>query len=375
MSLDLDIRWIDTPQALDAACRALSQADTLAMDTEFFRESTFYPVPALIQLYGGGPVYLIDPQAVKATQALRELLASGPLKLLHASSEDLEVMRIWADVAIAPVMDTQLAQALLGEDPAMSYQRLVERWTGEVLPKDETRSDWLERPLSDSQQRYAAWDVVYLLDAWRAQRKALEGSGRLTWLEEDCHTLGIQEEGNAANGQWYLRQRQLWRLSPRQIEAYQRLTQWRETEVRRRNLPRGWLINDKLLYEIAERMPKNKTLLADIQGLKPALIKREGDTLLALVEQARQQAQEELPAPLPSPMTPAFKKRLKALKQVVAAEAETLGLAPEVLMRRRDLEALVGASLLDAPLPLPRGWRGERLAQPLANALKEVATT
>lgn len=374
MPLDPDIRWIDTPSALDDACRALSQADTLAMDTEFFRESTFYPVPALIQLYAGGPVYLIDPQAVEPTEALRALLASGPLKLLHASSEDLDVMRAWAGVTIAPLVDTQLAQALLGEDPAMSYQRLVEHWTGEVLPKDETRSDWLERPLSTSQQRYAAWDVVYLLDAWQAQRTVLEERGRREWLEEDCRALGFQEEDVEVGSQWYLRHRQLWRLSPHSIDAYRRLVQWREVEVRRRNLPRGWLISDKLLYAIAEQMPRSKAMLADIDGIKPSLVKREGDTLLALVEAARQQAQQALPAPLPSPMTPAFKKRIKALKQIVAREAEALGLAPELLMRRRDLEALVGADLLNEPLPLPGGWRGERLTQLMTNALKEVAT-
>ncbi|APX93862.1 ribonuclease D [Halomonas sp. 1513] len=368
----LDIRWVDTPAALDAACADLAGAKTLALDTEFFRESTFHPVPALLQLSAGEAVYLIDPQALDASPALCDLLAGGPLKLLHASSEDLEVLRNWADVLVAPLVDTQLAQGLLGEDPAMGYQRLVEHWTGETLPKDETRSDWLERPLSEAQCRYAALDVVYLLEVWKQQRARLVELGRLEWLEADCAELLAQAgRSGDADGQWYLRQRQLWRLTPRQIEAYRRLTIWREGEARRRNLPRGWLVNDKLLYAVAEALPQHRQALAAIEGVKPTLVKREGGTLLALVGEARRVDESDLPEALPSPLAGAFKKRFKALKRVVTAEADALGVAPEVLMRRRDLEAVVAADLQGHPLPLPNGWRGERLAAGLAAALSE----
>ncbi|MDR5904863.1 ribonuclease D [Franzmannia qiaohouensis] len=367
-----DIRWVDTPAALDAACADLAAAETLALDTEFFRESTFHPVPALVQLTAGEAVYLIDPQALQASSALRELLSEGPLKLLHASSEDLEVLRNWAGVLVAPLVDTQVAQGLLGEDPAMGYQRLVEHWTGETLPKDETRSDWLERPLSEAQCLYAALDVVYLLEVWKQQRARLVDLERLDWLEADCAELLAQAGRNGdADSQWYLRHRQLWRLSPRQIEAYRRLTIWREGEARRRNLPRGWLVNDKLLYAIAEAMPQHRQALAAIEGVKPTLVKREGDTLLALIGEARRADDDDLPESLPSPLAGAFKKRFKALKQVVAAEADALGVAPEVLLRRRDLEAVVAADLQNRPLPLPVGWRGERLAAGLAAVLAE----
>ncbi|GAA0578518.1 ribonuclease D [Halomonas salifodinae] len=376
MSLDPEIRWIATPEALDAACADLAQAETLALDTEFFRESSFYPVPALVQLYADGAVYLIDPQAVAATPALKRLLGAGPTKLLHASSEDLEVLATWAGVLVSPLVDTQVAQALLGEDPAMGYQRLVAHWLDENLPKDETRSDWLVRPLSETQLSYAALDVVYLLEVWQHQRAALEAAGRLAWLEAECDTLLAQAGRNGDNdAQWYLRQRQLWKLAPRQIEAYRRLTIWREGEARRRNLPRGWLVNDKLLFAIAEGMPENRHELARVEGLKPGQIKRDGDQLLALVKEAKHCDEAELPAALPVPVSPPFKKRLKALKRVVNAEAEALGVAPELLLRRRDLEALVTAHLNGSALPLPGGWRGERLAAALTHALDEVVTS
>lgn len=373
MTLTPEIRWIDNPEALDAACAEVAQAEVIALDTEFFREKTFHPIPALIQFSAGGVAWLIDPLQVDCTDAFRRLLGEGPLKLLHASSEDLEVLAHWADAPVAPLVDTQIAQALLGEDPAMGYQRLVQHWTGETLPKDETRSDWLKRPLSDSQCLYAALDVVFLLKVWEHQREALERLGRREWLDADCCELMAQAlRSDQADGEWYRRQRQLWRLTPRQIEAYRLLTTWREGEARRRNLPRGWLVNDRVLYSMAERMPENRHQLAEIEEIKPSLIKRDGDTLLALVKQSRQCEAEKLPPPQPSPLAPDYKRRMKALKQVVNRCAEQLGVAPEVLMRRRDLEALIAADLVADPLPLPQGWRGERLAAPLKQALEEV---
>lgn len=374
MPLTPEIRWIDTPEALDAACAEVASADVIALDTEFFRESTFHPVPALIQFAAGGPAFLVDPLEVACTEAFRRLLSSGPLKLLHASSEDLEVFAHWAGVPVAPLVDTQIAQSLLGEVPSMGYQKLVEYWVGETLPKDETRSDWLKRPLSETQRLYAALDVVYLLEVWQHQREALERQGRRAWVEADCADLVAQSaRSDAVDGQWYLRHRQLWQLSPRQVEAYRRLTHWREGEARRRDVPRGWLVPDRVLYAIAEQLPENRHELARVEGLKPPLVKREGDDLLRLVREARHVDESELPSAPLSPMAPEFKRRLKALKKVVNAEAEALGVAPEVLLRRRDLEALVGADLLGQPLPLPEGWRGDRLKAGLTAALEEVS--
>ena len=367
--------WIDTPDALDAVCDELADVRWLAVDTEFFRESSFYPVAALIQLSAGEHAYLVDPQALAATPAVCRLLGpEGPVKLLHASSEDLEVLFNWSGVVVQPLIDTQLAQGLLSEDPAIGYQRLVEHWTGDSLPKGETRSDWLVRPLSEAQRRYAALDVIYLPTLWEAQRQALLELERLSWLEADCAALVAQAQRSLdSDGEWFRRHRQLWRLSPRSIAAYRRLTAWREAEVRSRNLPRNWLVSDKVLFAVAERMPANRYELAAVEDIKPSLVKREGDALLALVREAAQLDEAELPPTLPSPLSDPFKKRLKRLKRCVGETAERLGVAPEVLARRRELEALVAADLEGRALPLPEGWRGELLAEPLHQALDGAA--
>jgi len=373
MSFEYSLRWVDTPEGLQAAHDALITADIVALDTEFFRESSFFPVPALLQLTAGDVVYLIDPQAVAVSEAFQQLLGGGPLKLIHACSEDLDVLSLWAGVTLAPLVDTQVAESFLGTDSAMGYRRLVAQRCDVDLPKEETRSNWLDRPLTAAQLDYAALDVVFLPAIWEQQRQALIQLGREDWLAEECAALSLGRD-EASHEQWYTRHRQLWRLTPRQVEAYRELTLWREIEVRRRDVPRGWLIKDNVLFAIAEAMPQNRYELAAIEGMTPTLIKREGDALLALVKTAYHRDEADLGEPLPVPTTPAFKRRFKALKQVVQARAEALGVAPERLANRAEMEALVSAHLSQAPLPLPDGWRGQQLSADWQQALAEQAT-
>ncbi len=367
-------QWIDNAEALDAACEKVAGARVIALDTEFFRENTFFPVPALIQFASDDVAYLVDPLATPCTASFKALLQNSAVKLLHACSEDLEVFQHWAGVLPTPLVDTQVAQAFLGENPGMGYQKLVEHWMGETLPKEETRSNWLERPLTPSQCEYAALDVIYLLKVWRRQAEQLDALGRRDWLESECASL-IEQAGRSveSDGQWYTRQRQLWRLSPRQLEAYRLMTIWREGETRRRDLPRNWLVSDKLLFAVAEKMPKNRYELAEVEGVKPPLVKKEGDALLALVKQAQLCPESDLPARWPDPMQPAFKRRFKAIKGVVTEQASALNIAPEMLLRRRDIEALVMQRLAEQPLTELGGWRGHCLTQAIHQALEEAS--
>lgn len=365
-------QWIDSAEALDAACEQVAGASVIALDTEFFRENTFFPVPALIQFTTGEMAYLVDPLSTPCTEAFRNLLQNSAIKLLHACSEDLEVFQHWAGVLPAPLVDTQVAQAFLGENPGMGYQKLVEHWVGETLPKEETRSNWLERPLRPSQCQYAALDVIYLLKVWALQAEKLAELGRREWLDDECASL-IEQAGRSveSDGQWYTRQRQLWRLEPRQLEAYRLMTIWREGETRRRDLPRNWLVSDKLLFAVAEKMPQNRYELAEVEGVKPVLVKKEGDALLALVKQAQHCPEADLPARWPDPMHPTFKRRFKALKKVVAEKADALQIAPEMLLRRRDIEALVMQRLANQPLTPLNGWRDICLTQDIYQALED----
>ena len=380
--LDFEAVWVETPEALAAACAELEGADWLALDTEFIRESTFFPIPALVQLMaardgelpgadGKTPrIFLIDPTVVPASEALKRLLgAEGPLKLLHACGEDMEVFLRWAGVAPTPLIDTQIAEGLTGGEASMGYQRLVERVVGVTVPKEETRSNWLKRPLSQAQCDYAALDVLFLPQVWSEQRDALLELDRMAWLEEDCRDPG-SSGGATPDPEYWKRHRSLWKLSPRGLAAWQVLCDWREEQIRLRDVPRSRLLADAQLFGICERLPTNRFELAKVDGMHPPQIKRHGDTVLTLLKDVAMLDDSQLPRVPPSPLAPEWKNCMKRLKREVNAVAEAQQLKPEILGKRRDMEALVIADYEGEPLPLAQGWRGELLAARLAKALE-----
>ncbi|HEY1034451.1 MAG TPA: ribonuclease D, partial [Pseudoxanthomonas sp.] len=177
--------WIDTPAALDAHLQ--HRPARIGLDTEFVRERTFWPQLALVQIALDDDVLLVDPLAPGMTDALRPWLADPSItKVMHSASEDLVAFKVSCGVLPAPLFDTQIAAALAGVAAGIGYQKLVERVAGVLLPKGETRSDWLRRPLSESQLHYAADDVRYLFAVHDALRTELASADRLGWLEEDC---------------------------------------------------------------------------------------------------------------------------------------------------------------------------------------------
>lgn len=355
--------WVSTPAELDEACDALAQRDVIGVDTEFLRETTFDPIPALIQLGHEEGVWLIDPLAVAPTEALKALLGpQGPLKLLHACGEDLEIFAHWLGDVPTPMIDTQIAEGFCSGEASMGYQRLVAQRLDREIPKDATRSNWLARPLTEHQCLYAALDVAYLPTLWAQQRAALKEADKLTWVTEACQSLISAAKTPLDFSNYYLRNKQAWRLDSRQLAVLARLSAWREQEIRRRNMPRGHLANDGQLYAIAERMPKNLYALSDIQGLKPSFIKRCGEHVLAEIQNVAAQEEHTLPATLPSPQSPTYRKRLKALKQALNAVAEQQGIAPELLSRRLERERWITAALTGTRPALPQDWRTPLLA-------------
>jgi len=177
--------WIDTPAALDAHLQR--RPTRIGLDTEFVRERTFWPQLALVQIALDDDVLLVDPLPPGMTEALRPWLTDPAItKVMHSASEDLVAFKVACDALPTPLFDTQIAAALAGVAAGIGYQKLVERITGVVLPKGETRSDWLRRPLSESPLHYAADDVRYLFAVHDPLRTALASSGRLCWREGVC---------------------------------------------------------------------------------------------------------------------------------------------------------------------------------------------
>ena len=229
----------------------------LGLDTEFVRTNTFYHRLGLIQVSDGRASWLVDPLAARDLSPLAEVFRSPGVKVLHSASEDIEVFYRALGVLPAPLFDTQIAGAFAGKGAFLSYQKLVAACLGVELAKEETRTDWMARPLSAGQLAYAAEDVAFLIPALRAARGASSTAlGRLAWVFEDSaallDTARFQEDDETA----YLRIKGAGRLDRRQLGALQTLAAWREQEARRRDLPRNFVLKEGLLLDLATRRPK-----------------------------------------------------------------------------------------------------------------------
>ena len=359
--------WVDNDNALRALLKANRDARDVAVDTEFRRRDTFFPQVALLQLCWSDTAYLIDPLGISDVEPIRVLLRdSAVTKYLHSASEDLEVFDDWLGIKPAPLFDTQRAAGLVGLDPGLSYRALVAEFKGLEVPKDETQSDWLKRPLTEAQREYAALDVVYLLEIGRELRNRVERAGRLPWVLEDGARMRIGGKGPLAKF------KSAWKLDTRQRSALVSLVEWREARARERDKPRSWIANDKALFAIAQRLPDSVSALTAIDGVPEPLARRQGKRLLALVAAAVDGSTVTDWSP-PKPLPRDAKAQLAQLAARRDAIAEELLLAPEVLVTNRDLESLLREAMGEA-VEVPAAWSGWRAAS-VVNPLRQLAAS
>lgn len=369
---------VTTPERLAAVAAELAAASLLAVDTEFVRRTTFYARPGLLQLSAGGAEYLVDLVALPDLSPLKPVfLAESPLKLMHACSEDLEVLKGLFGAVPGSLVDTQVAAALLGHPLQMSYQKLIKAALDIDVPKDETQSDWMARPLSESQLSYAALDVRYLLPLWQKLNAALRARGRDGWLREDCARLLADASREPDPTVYYRQIGGASRLRPAKLALLSQLVAWRETTARLVDKPRSHVVADGVLLAIAQRRPESASQLRLIADFHPASLRRYGDDVLAIVRRARGQADScPLVEPVPPPLPREAKGVLSALRDVAVAAAKDLGVEVEVLVRRRHQEALVeGVRNGSEPAlpPMLAGWRRAVVGDRLLAAVKERA--
>ena len=391
MEVALEPIWVDSNVVLADLCDKWSGQSAIAVDTEFMRVSTFYPIAGLIQIGDGTGCYLIDPLSITDFSPLKALFSNACVtKVLHACSEDLEVFLRLLGVVPTPVFDTQIAAALCGYGFSVGYAGLIAAALGVEIEKGETRSDWLRRPLSVSQLKYAALDVGYLFVAYGRLRVELESLGRLPWVLADCEKLGaglgsepgsqpvsdgqlstqqvatqelstLSTTGGALEyAQAYIKVKSAWKLTRQELAILQRLASWRESCARERDLPRNRLLKERALWDIAKLKPKTESHLQRVEGLVPRMIHRDGEAILSIVKAGLAVESIDLPERLPMPLPPEQGDRLKALKVAVRLLAEDLKLPPEMLARKKDYEFIVRSGMNDGVFALPpsiNGWR------------------
>lgn len=365
--------WIDDSAQLRQLCAQWAAEPMLALDTEFIRTDTFYPIGALVQVSDDKGCFLIDPLRIDDFSPLTALLVDPNIvKVLHSCSEDLEVFERLFGVLPEPLVDTQIAAALDGLGFSLSYQRLTEALLDIHVPKGETRSDWLQRPLTPSQIHYAALDVAYLPPMYRMLMDSLRARGRDGWLREDCDALLRASRDNAGGVNYYQRIKSAWRLNPRQLWQLQQLVNWREQTARSVDRPRGRVLKDKCCFDIVRTRPRSAHELGAIDEVGPKTVRRYGEDILAILD--REPDPGDLPEALPEPLPPTTRSLAKRLKVRAQHCADQLRMPLEILARKRDIEALIRSGLDGGDYQLPpglAGWRRTVIGEPLLAAARQ----
>ncbi|MFJ3484131.1 ribonuclease D [Pseudomonas sp. NPDC090202] len=368
----IDIHWIRDDDSLARHCAHWQTLPFVALDTEFMRVDTFYPIAGLLQVGDGASAFLIDPLLIDDWAPLTALLENTDvIKVLHACSEDLEVLLRLTGSLPAPLFDTQLAAAYLNLGFSMGYSRLVQEVLNIELPKGETRSDWLQRPLSETQISYAAEDAVHLAEVFSLLRPRLSEE-KYAWVLEDGAELVANLRRETDPYEVYREAKLAWKLSRAQLAVLRELCAWREQQARLRNQPRNRILREPSLWPLAKTQPDNLVALARIEDMHPKTVRQDGEFLLELIKQAGSVGPDQWPPALPEPLPIEASAVLKSLRAIGQQQAERLDMAPELMLRKKTLEALLKTGFPDGPYQLPdslRGWRRELMGQMLLDSL------
>ena len=377
-ALTLEQVWINNNQLLADYCQSWSNLAAIALDTEFVRTNTFYPQPGLIQVSTDQAIYLIDPLLIDDWQPLARLFEhSSVVKVLHACSEDLEVFKLLTGTVPRPLFDTQLAAAFANLGFSLGYQSLLKQLLNVDLPKDETRSNWCQRPLTDAQIRYASLDVLHLLEVYQQLQRLLGNTAKQPWLEEDCLVLTLNALPHDPDNAWK-EVKKAWQLRPQQLLVLKTLCHYREVAARQLDVPRNRIIPKGSLWPLARFNPTTMSALKRIPGMSPAIIRNQGEKILAIIQEANQMPAEQRPEKLPLPLPKTARDMGSQIRSLLVKRSAELELPSELLMSSRLTRPLLRGWVEDGRFSLPdslNGWRRDIIAVPLVEQLNQLIQT
>lgn len=366
---------IDTTDRLKALCDRARTLPAVALDTEFVWERSYYPGLGLIQVgLGGDDVHLIDTIALEGQMgALGDLLADpSVVKVLHDATQDLQILARATDTLPVHSFDTQRAAGLVGQTATASLQDLVEWAVGIRLDKGETRSNWLKRPLTDSQMRYAEDDVRYLLDVYEKLRDEAEARGRADWVDAEMERYddpALFEESDPSDAVDRLKVRGIGRMSGRQRAVLRAVAAWREVEARDLDRTRRMVLPDEALAAIADRMPETADDLRRLR-LTDRQVARYADGLLDAVQAGAEAEPERVERRgRPGPEDEKRAARLLVAQGFLAGRCEREDIDSALVATKAQLAAIVEAGP-DAVADAFPGWRYDFVGRDLEGLLR-----
>jgi ribonuclease D len=361
---------ITSNQKLAEACARLANHPFVTVDTEFLRETTYYPKLCVIQIASTDEAVVVDALStgIDLTPVFDLMANEAVLKVFHAARQDIEIIWNLAKLIPHPVFDTQVAAMVLGYGDSISYDQLVQRITGDALDKSHRFTDWTRRPLSAEQIAYAISDVTHLRDVYLALAADLEKRGRIEWVLEEMDLLTSPETYRADPESAWQRLKTRVR-KPRELAVLMEVAAWREREAQSRDVPRSRVLKDDAIGDIATHAPTTAERLAGLRSLPRGFERSKwGHDILEAVRRGLDADHKTLPRLERSRSAPNGAATVELLKVLLRMTAERHAVAAKVIATVDDLERI--AADAEADVPALKGWRRELFGQK-ALALKE----
>jgi ribonuclease D len=328
--------------ALAMFCQRLAHEPFITIDTEFMREKTYYPELCLVQIAGENDAAAIDPLSADIDPAPLYALLANPniLKVFHACRQDMEIFHQGMDALPAPIFDTQVAAMVLGYGESIGYEGLVNKVLGKPLDKSSRFTDWAKRPLTDRQIDYAMGDVLYLREIYRSLQKRLEETNRAHWITEEMAPL-MDPKTYEVDPEEAWRRIRLRNTSPRYLALLQAAARWRELTARGKNVPRGRVMKDETLAEVASAKPDNFAGLQAIRGFYPTMNAAHYEPLFESLRAVQSLPSSQYPRlPEREPFAPESEALCDLLRLLLKACAAHARVVPRLIAGKDDLEAL-----------------------------------
>lgn len=339
MQAVLEKIYVEDAQQLHLICQSYAQAELLAIDTEFVRTRTLYPKLGLIQINDGKTLALIDPVAIADLTPFWQLMEDANIvKVLHACSEDLEVFLTAGNCRPVNLLDSQIIMAFLGHGLSLGYAAMIAHYTGIELDKSESRTDWMKRPLTDKQLKYAEADVEHLFNILPKLMADIEASGWLAAAKQESELMIARKFTAIDESQLYRNIKMAWRLNSQQLYRLQQLAIWRYQQAKQKDRPIGFIAKDHTLLALAQVNPSNVGVMASIEGVELLDVRHKGKAMLMVLKRANEKTDAKLPEPIVRlDEYPGYKQNFKKVKSFISLVGTEANLLVENLASKKQI--------------------------------------